>query len=138
MVHHISTKPYVLKNYLDKKEEVFKIDLKHLFNDNVIINHDKKSQEIIAYTKNSGKQVFTIKLNSDRLKPSFIRFDCLNKEKIKVPVTISEKEIEKIILGKKENIIQAGFDNVFSDFYLQDVENLSVKSIGKFYDGLFK
>jgi hypothetical protein len=61
-----------------------------------------------------------------------------NKEKIKVPVTISEKEIEKIILGKKENIIQAGFDNVFSDFYLQDVENLSVKSIGKFYDGLFK
>lgn len=53
-----STKPYVLKNYLDKKEEVFKIDLKHLFNDNVIINHDKKSQEIIAYTKKQWETSF--------------------------------------------------------------------------------
>lgn len=94
-----STKPYVLRNYTDKKEEVFKIDLKHLFNDNVIINRDKKASEVVAYLKSSGKQIFTINLMSDRLRPSFIRFDCLNKEKIKIPVTISEKEIEEIILN---------------------------------------
>jgi len=128
-----STKPYVLKNYTEKKEEVFKFDLRHLFSDNVIINRDKKSSEVIAYTKNSGKQIFTINLSPDRLKPSFIRFDCLEKEKIKIPVTISEKEIEEIILNRKKEIVKAGFDNIFSDFYLQSVENLSPESIENFY-----
>lgn len=131
-----STKPYVLKNYADKKEEAFKIDLKHLFNDNVIINHDKKAQEVIAYTKDSGKQIFTIKLSSDRLISSFIKFNCLGKEKIKIPITISEKEIEKLILDKKDDIIQAGFKNIFSDFYKQNIENLSPENIKDFYDNI--
>ena len=131
-----STKPYVLRNYADKKEEAFKIDLKHLFNDNVVINHDKKSQEVIAYTKDSGKQIFTIKLSSDRLISSFIKFNCLGKEKIKIPITISEKEIEKLILDKKEDIIQSGLKNIFSNFYTQNVENLSPENIKDFYDNI--
>ncbi len=129
-----STKPYILKSYTEKKEESFKIDLKHLFTDNVIINHDKKAQEVIAYTKGANKQIFTIKLSSDRLRPSYIRFDSLNpKEKIKIPVTVSEKDIENIILNKKQEIINSGLDNIFSDFYLQNVENLSPEMIEKSY-----
>jgi hypothetical protein len=50
-----STKPYVLKNYSNKKEELFKIDLKDLFNDNLIIYRDKKSSKVIAYTKENYK-----------------------------------------------------------------------------------
>jgi hypothetical protein len=109
-----STKPYVLRKYTEKKEESFKIDLKHIFNDNVIINHDKKSKEVIAYTKDSNKQLFTIKLSSDRLISSYIRFDFKNpKEKIKIPVTISKEEIEKLVLDKKQEMVDIGFDNIF-------------------------
>ena len=134
-----STKPYVLKNYVTKKEESFKIDLRHLFVDDVILNEDKKSQELIAYLKSSGKQIFTIKLSSDRLKSSFIRFDCLkDKEKIKIPVTISEEEVEKIILSKREQIIDAGYENIFNKLFLQLPDNLSPKSIEDFYKGIKK
>ena len=117
-----STKPYVLKKYADKKEESFKIDLRELFNDNLILYRDKKSSEVIGYTKDNykgnnisgSKQIFTINMSSDRLKPSFVRFDFLpNKEKIKIPITISKEEIETIILNKKQEIINSGFDNIF-------------------------
>ena len=108
-----STKPYILRRYAEKKEELFKLDLAHIFNDNLIINHEKKANEILAYTKDN-KQLFTIKLSSDRLIPSYIRFDFLTpKEKIKVPVTISVEEVEKLILNKKQNMIDAGFDYIF-------------------------
>ena len=130
-----STKPYVLRHYADKKEEALKFDLKHLFNDSVIINREKKASEVIAYEKHTGKQIFTINLSSDRLRSSYIRFDCLDKKKIKIPVTISEEEIENIILGEKENIKAVGL-NVFSDFYLQDVKNLSTEMIDDFYEGM--
>ena len=109
-----STKPYVLRKYTDKKEEEFKIDLTHIFNDNIIINHDKKAREVIAYTKKDNKQIFTIKLNSDRLMPSYIRFDFLTpKLKIKIPITISKEEIDKLVLDKKQDMINAGFENIF-------------------------
>jgi len=108
-----STKPYVLKKYTEKKEEEFTIDLKHIFNDNVIVNHDKKAREVITYTKDN-KQLFTIKLSSDRLRPSYIRFDFLKpKEKIKIPVTISKEEVEKLILDKKQTMIDSGFEDIF-------------------------
>ena len=109
-----STKPYVVRKYIDKKENVLKIDLKHVFNDNVIINQDKKSQEIIAYTKNNGKQLFTIKLNSDKLKPSFIRFDFISpKEKIEIPITITKEEVERLVIAKKQEMINSGFEDIF-------------------------
>lgn len=108
-----STKPYVLNKYTEKKEEKFTVDLKHIFNDNVIVNHNKKAREVIAYTKDN-KQLFTIKLSSDRLRPSYIRFDFLEpKLKIKIPVTISKEEIDKLVLDKKQDMIDSGFENIF-------------------------
>lgn len=134
-----STKPFVLRNYIVKKEMQFEIELRHLFNDNVILHEDKKSQELIAYLKNGGKQIFTLKLSSDRLKPSFIRFDCLpGKEKIKIPVTISEEEVERIILDHREKIIDAGFKNIFNHLYIQVPENSSTESIEDFYKEIGK
>ena len=111
-----STKPYVLRKYTDKKEEDFTIDLKNIFNDNVIVNHDKRAREVIVYTKKDKKQILTIKLSADRLISSYIRFDFLNpKEKIKIPVTISKEEIEQIVLNKKDKMIESGFVDIFKE-----------------------
>jgi len=35
------------------------------------------------------------------------------KEKIKISITISSEEIKNIILNKKQEIVEFGFDNIF-------------------------
>lgn len=100
----------MLSSYTNKIEEHIADDFKaFVFTKNVKIEHVRG--EVMVYTDN--KQILTVNINPDRLRPSFVRFDfCKPKLKIKIPMNVVPNTISMIIHNYRHLFEEYGILNL--------------------------